>query len=307
LRAAATAAAAASSAAAAATDGGLPEDLEFEDPYEDVIEEEEDDEEDDEDDDDMDEEEGDDEEGGGAGAGAGSSSSSSASAAAGKAKKGAAKKRAGAGAMDEDDDDGAGGRDVFRPGLDALGDGEALDFDPSAYVMYHALAPEWPCLSFDVMPDRLGAGRTKFPLSLTAVAGTQADAAGANQLLVMRLSSLNKTGGRDNDSDDDDSDASDSDSEYDDDPVLEVQRIAHPSGTVNRVRVMPQGPHVVATWSEAGKVHLWDVRPQLALLDAAAGKGAAPPVPSGYGPAMTWGGHKCVASCCPRESAGVAP
>lgn len=274
---------AAVAAASSSGEGGL-DDLDFEDPYEDVIEEDEDDDELDDDEDD----DGEDEDMAGAGAGASSSSSSSAAA---KPVKG--KKRVGAEAMDEDDDGDGGktGRDVFRPGMDSLGDGEDLDFDPSAYVMYHTLDSEWPCLSFDVMPDRLGMGRTKFPLTCTLVAGTQADKASSNQLLVMRLSSLHKTGGQDSDSDDS-GDDSDSDDDLDEDPVLEVQRISHPSGTVNRVRTMPQAPNVVATWSESGKVHLWDVRPQLRLLDAAAGKGAAPPVPAGYGPAMTFGGHK---------------
>jgi ribosome assembly protein RRB1 len=43
---------------------------------------------------------------------------------------------------------------IWRPGVDTLGDGEALDYDPSAYIMLHQMAVEWPCLSFDVVPDR---------------------------------------------------------------------------------------------------------------------------------------------------------
>lgn len=37
-----------------------------------------------------------------------------------------------------------------------------LEYDPSAYVMYHCLAPEWPCLSFDILADPLGGGRTRY-------------------------------------------------------------------------------------------------------------------------------------------------
>lgn len=180
------------------------------------------------------------------------------------------------------------GADVWRPGVDALEDGDRLEYDPSAYVMYHALAVEWPCLSFDVMPDRLGLGRARFPLTMTLVAGTQADTAAANKLMVMRLTSLHKTQ-QDGDSDDSDDDDDDSD---DDDPGLDVQRVPHPSGAVNRVRVMPQAPHVVASWSDAGIVHLWDVRPHLRLLDAAEGRGVAPAVPRGYGPVYTFTGHE---------------
>jgi ribosome assembly protein RRB1 len=43
---------------------------------------------------------------------------------------------------------------VWRPGVDVLGEGETLDYDPSAYIMLHQLAVEWPCLSFDILPDR---------------------------------------------------------------------------------------------------------------------------------------------------------
>ena len=45
---------------------------------------------------------------------------------------------------------------VWRPDVDKIDDGEALDYDPSAYVMYHSLQTEWPCLSFDIIKDTLG-------------------------------------------------------------------------------------------------------------------------------------------------------
>lgn len=64
---------------------------------------------------------------------------------------------------------------VFRPGVDKVGDGEELDYQPEAYKMYHSMQPEWPCLSIDVMPDMLGAARTAFPHTVYLVAGTQAD------------------------------------------------------------------------------------------------------------------------------------
>ena len=187
---------------------------------------------------------------------------------------------------DEVDDSEAQG-EVWRPDIDMLGEGEQLECDMSAYVMYHTMSVEWPCLSFDVVPDDKLGVRTKFPLSATVVAGTQADAPGSNKLLVMRFGSLHKTQNDDRESDsEDDGEESDDDG----DATVEVQRIAH-AGAINRVRCMPQEPHIVATWSETGKVHLWDVRPQIKLLDAAEGKGVAPPVPRGYGPVMTFEGH----------------
>jgi hypothetical protein len=48
---------------------------------------------------------------------------------------------------------------VWRPGVDQLQEGEVLEHDPSAYVMYHSMRMEWPCLSFDVLRDAYGEGR----------------------------------------------------------------------------------------------------------------------------------------------------
>ena len=50
--------------------------------------------------------------------------------------------------------------DPFGPSLLKILKKE-LEYDPSAYVMYHCLAPEWPCLSFDILGDTLGGGRTR--------------------------------------------------------------------------------------------------------------------------------------------------
>lgn len=50
---------------------------------------------------------------------------------------------------------------VFRPGIDTLDEGEVLEHDPSAYLMYHQLRTEWPCLSFDIVPDSLGLQRSR--------------------------------------------------------------------------------------------------------------------------------------------------
>jgi ribosome assembly protein RRB1 len=69
---------------------------------------------------------------------------------------------------------------------------------------------------------------------------------------------------------------SDADSDVDDDAYLEYRSIPH-VGTVNRVRAQPQPsssalppvnvPYHTATFSETGKVHLWDVRPLIESLD----------------------------------------
>jgi len=186
-------------------------------------------------------------------------------------------------------------KDVYRPGVDApLAEGETLEYDPSAYVMLHRLHLEWSCLSFDVMPDNLGIGRSKFPLSTTLICGTQADKPSNNKLMVTRLSNLVKTQEKDEDEDDDEDD----EDEEDEDPVVDVLKVPH-QGSVNRVRVMPQEPHVVATWAETGRVHLWDLRHVIGALDAApagslgekASNTHATAVAKGTSPVVSWAGH----------------
>lgn len=73
---------------------------------------------------------------------------------------------------------------VWRAGMDELAEGDELEYDSTAYHMYHSLRPEWPCLSFDVIRDSLGANRSRYPHTVFAVAGTQADRADNNRLQV---------------------------------------------------------------------------------------------------------------------------
>jgi ribosome assembly protein RRB1 len=80
-------------------------------------------------------------------------------------------------------------------------------------------------------------------------------------VVVMKLSNLHKTQQDDEDDDEDDPQA------LDEDPVLEHRAIPH-NGCVNRIRVMPQtGKHLAATWSESGKVYVYDLDPYVASLD----------------------------------------
>lgn len=48
---------------------------------------------------------------------------------------------------------------TYLPGQELQAD-EVLEMDSSAYDMYHQLNMEWPCLSFDIIRDKLGAKRT---------------------------------------------------------------------------------------------------------------------------------------------------
>ncbi|KAJ3392940.1 ribosome biosynthesis protein rrb1 [Entophlyctis sp. JEL0112] len=162
--------------------------------------------------------------------------------------------------MEQDNDDPP--MRVYMPG-DELQDGEVLVADNSAYEMLHQMNVEWPCLSFDVLRDQLGSGRKHFPMTAYIVAGSQAERAKDNKIYVMKMSDLHRTK-HDND---DEMDEDSGDEDLDDDPVLEFKTVPH-NGGVNRVRAM-QHPdsHIVATWSEYGKVYLWDLTSVVASLD----------------------------------------
>jgi ribosome assembly protein RRB1 len=161
---------------------------------------------------------------------------------------------------------------AWTPG-DAIKDDEVLEFDASAYTMYHALRPEWPCLSFAIIHDEFGENRTRFPHTMFALAGTQADEPKKNKLTLMKLSDLHRTSKKkdaaDDESDDEsDDEALDSDAEedVDDDPVLEHINIPH-FGGVNRLRSMPQRPNIIATHADTAHIHLWDISTHLASFE----------------------------------------
>jgi len=176
--------------------------------------------------------------------------------------------------MEEDGEDGEGDDQdfqVFIPGRDKLEEGEVLDFDNSAYDMLHSLTMEWPCLSIDILQDKLGAQRKKFPMTTYVVAGTQADTPQNNKVMVMKMSHLCKTKHDDKGSDEEDSSDDDDDNADDTDdsePILETKSIKHQGG-VNRIRATQVGEDttLAASWSDTGKVHIWDLSHFLRGLD----------------------------------------
>jgi len=94
----------------------------------------------------------------------------------------------------ESDDEAEVPTDVYIPGVGApLEKGQTLEPDQSAYEMLHRLNVTWPCLSFDVLQDHLGTNNRRYPHSAYFVAGTQADVAKNNELMVMKASSMHKT------------------------------------------------------------------------------------------------------------------
>lgn len=121
---------------------------------------------------------------------------------------------------------------TFIPGRSILQPGQSLAPDPSTYEMLHVFSTTWPCLSFDIIRDNLGDNRKRYPRTLYAVAGTQADSnrSRENELLVLKLSSLAKMD-RPNEEDSDDDDDDDETA----DPILESKSIPLTSAT-NRIR-----------------------------------------------------------------------
>eukprot|EP00923_Selenidium_pygospionis_P036388 GHVN01063863.1.p1 GENE.GHVN01063863.1~~GHVN01063863.1.p1 ORF type:complete len:574 (-),score=147.28 GHVN01063863.1:221-1942(-) len=158
---------------------------------------------------------------------------------------------------------------VWVPGVDKMEEGGTLDFDSSAYDMLHRFNMEWPALSFDVLPDQLGMMRKSYPHTMYVVAGTQGESGdvsqgstSGNKIYVMKWSRMMKTKkDGDDDSDegsDEESDEEDEDEATDEDAVEDSSALHH-TGAVNRIRVCPHDPSIVATWSERGSVLVYDI------------------------------------------------
>mmetsp|Transcript_23243 Transcript_23243/g.55098 ORF Transcript_23243/g.55098 Transcript_23243/m.55098 type:complete len:577 (-) Transcript_23243:29-1759(-) len=185
-----------------------------------------------------------------------------------------------------------------------------LEMDPTAYKMHHALTPEWPCLSFDLLRDPLGDNRQRFPHSVQAVIGTQADEPQNNSLTVIKLSDMGRLPQPKDEEEDilgdeyDKDDGSDSDDDDDDeedldlDPILEHYSAPHYGG-VNRVRAMQptkqqKSDTVVATWSDVGKVYLYNVQDMVSRFDVSEGRQpnrSSSTSSSSSGPFLVYDGH----------------
>ncbi|CAN6904813.1 unnamed protein product [Brassica oleracea] len=131
--------------------------------------------------------------------------------------------------------------------------------------------------------DKLGLNRTEFPHTLYMVAGTQAEKAPWNSIGLFKISNVsgkrrdvvpktlvNGDGGME-DEDDEDED-SDSDEES-------VRRVAH-HGCVNRIRAMPQNPHICVSWADYAHVQ-----------SETEGKDGTSPILN-HAPLVNFSGHK---------------
>jgi len=120
-------------------------------------------------------------------------------------------------------------------------------------------------LSFDFLIDHLGPDRTRYPATCYLVAGTQADANFENSVNVIRMGQLGRNRTLEQ-IEDELTGAIDDDEGQDLDPTCEHRSHPH-TGGVNRIRAMPQRPSIVATWSDTGNVHLFDVSRSLQTLN----------------------------------------
>lgn len=147
---------------------------------------------------------------------------------------------------------------AYVPGVSrALKEGEELDFDPEAYSLFHTWETNWPCLSFSIVNDTLGSDRISYPMQAYLVAGTQADKAKDNELIVMGLKNI--TGMKHDCDSSSEEESDDEDNSANSEPVLHSIVIPHHGG-VNRVKSERLGDSsVVAVWNDLGKVQVWNV------------------------------------------------
>ncbi|XP_073703698.1 glutamate-rich WD repeat-containing protein 1 [Garra rufa] len=193
--------------------------------------------------------------------------------------------------MEGEGQNGDGEEKVYVPGLQPLQPGEELEMDRSAYRMYHECQTGAPCLSFDVVRDGEGEGREQFPLSLVLCAGTQADTALSNRLIVMRMHNLHETEKDKDENESSDEESDDDEEDEDKKPQLELAMMPHYGG-INRVRVTQRGEQTLAAvWSEKGQVEIFDLRPQLEAVHSSAAMSAFIKQQKEATPLFSFSGH----------------
>ncbi len=171
---------------------------------------------------------------------------------------------------------------VWLPGME-LAEDEVLEPDMSVYVMLQEMQTDWPCLSFDALHNGSGREMNDFPLEANLVAGTQADRPERNKIFVMKWTNLRKNQTKEeaaedeqdpsaNSSDDSGNESESEDEEGDEEedksckswvPRCHMRAVSHSEGAgINRIRALQSDDAsklIVSTWSERGRVYLWDL------------------------------------------------
>ncbi|KAK3858294.1 hypothetical protein Pcinc_030544 [Petrolisthes cinctipes] len=151
-----------------------------------------------------------------------------------------------------------------------------LECDFSAYKLFHEGSTGAPCLSFDIVRDNLGEGRTcDTPLTLTFVAGTQAQRSHLNSITLLKMKNLKMI--NENDDDDEDTELEDDQDEgTEGEPIVASATVQH-NGCINRIRASTINNVVLAaTWSETGEVGVWDLSNMLGAVEQGPTTTAAP-------------------------------
>ncbi|TKR65212.1 hypothetical protein L596_025644 [Steinernema carpocapsae] len=173
------------------------------------------------------------------------------------------------GAEEYSDDENLGEKKrVYLPGISrALQEGEEMDFDPEAYKIFHSFETSYPCLSFDVVHDKLGENRTEFPLTSHLVAGTQAQKATQNMIYVLKLANLHGMDEESDDEEDDEDIEKREDEEKKKQPRLYASMMRHRGG-INRVKATVLGDsNVCAVWNDLNRVQIWNLAKPLEELE----------------------------------------
>lgn len=160
---------------------------------------------------------------------------------------------------------------------------EEFGFTNSIYQSFFQTTFQWPCLSFDIIKDNLGAIRTDFPLTAFFVTATQAGEDDDNTMMVLKVENLQCTKNDDNLLEED----------IVDDPTVNICQSTH-RGCANRVRSMPQNPHIVATWSDIAGLSVFNISSNIRNLSLEVEGGVSEEIVSieleeGYG--LAWSPH----------------